>query len=171
MCAAAEPCFGRLSPSASTGLGGLTVDALVDSGSEPILPDAWIADALELDLSNGTDDELIGIRGQAVLARFVAVTLYLHRWDELAESIGWRADVGFVTPWRPLYIRSSWAVRVPRPLHRDPESARARPRHRGSRRVRRPLRRASARSLSPRSHAAAGRLAAYISLEERRDHP
>ena len=38
-------------------------------------------------------------------ARFLEVELRLHRWPHATdhEYVDWRAEVGFVTPWRPLY--------------------------------------------------------------------
>jgi len=90
-------------------LGGLPVeralDGLVDSGSESTLVASWVADLAGLDLSRPDEVLRIGVGGTSVAARFVEVDLRLHRWPDTADDdyVAWRAEVGFVSPWRPLY--------------------------------------------------------------------
>jgi hypothetical protein len=81
------------------------LDGLVDSGSESTLVASWVADLIGIDLSQPDDVLHIGVGGSSVEARFVEVDLRLHRWpDVLGDAhVAWRAEVGFVSPWRPLY--------------------------------------------------------------------
>jgi hypothetical protein len=80
------------------------VDALVDTGCEPVLADSSLALIAGIDLSNPIDVERIGIGGGLVEARFVEVTGHLHPPVGIdAEPIAWTLDVGFIDSWRPLY--------------------------------------------------------------------
>jgi hypothetical protein len=98
-----------LRPVVPVSLGGMAMDraldGLVDSGSESTLVASWVADLLGLDLAHPDDVLQIGVGGARVEARFVEVEMRLHRWPEApdGEHVEWRAEVGFVTPWRPLY--------------------------------------------------------------------
>lgn len=85
---------------------GRALDGLVDSGSESTLIARWVADLLGIDLRAPDEILTIGVGGATVEARFVEVELRLQRWpdeNEGATSVAWRTEVGFVTPWRPLY--------------------------------------------------------------------
>ena len=90
-------------------LAGLPVeralDGLVDSGSESTLVASWVADLIGLDLTQPDEVLRIGVGGTSVEARFVEVDLRLHRWPNIADGdyVTWRAEIGFVSPWRPLY--------------------------------------------------------------------
>lgn len=86
------------------GFDGIVVDALFDSGSDHVLADASIADALGIDLTNAFDSEPLGIAGAVVEARFAAVNALLIPWvpHDIAP-IEWSLDVGFIKAWLPLY--------------------------------------------------------------------
>lgn len=90
-------------------VGGLSIeralDGLVDSGSESTLVAGWVADLIGVDLSRPDEVLSIGVGGSRVEARFVPVELRLHRWLDIStdDYVAWQAEVGFVTPWRPLY--------------------------------------------------------------------
>lgn len=72
--------------------------ALVNTGSENVFAEAWLAEVAGIDLDQG-DRVVIGLGGGVVEARFAEAELRLHAPEEPDEYLSWRADVGFVGSW------------------------------------------------------------------------
>jgi hypothetical protein len=75
---------------------------LVDTGAEHTLAAGWIADLIGVGLAGCEDRLRLGIGGSVVDVAFVEVNVRLHA-PAGADTFEWRADVGLVDAWRPLF--------------------------------------------------------------------
>ena len=85
--------------------------ALVDSGCEHCLAASWLAHELGIDLRDATDTLELGIGGRTVTARFVEVEIQLHQDETSNEFVTWRAEVGFIEPWRGTRSSTSFSAK------------------------------------------------------------
>ena len=78
--------------------------ALVDSGSEHIFADRWLAELAELagiDLTHPHHEATIGLGGHFIDIAFVNVTMRLqHLGTDEEDFVEWETEVGFPDTWR-----------------------------------------------------------------------